>query len=70
MNYNKDAGSDGIVAEILKFGSILLWERIFELLTDIWEKERMDCCNNMPTFLRRETRRSVKIKEVYITYKK
>jgi hypothetical protein len=41
LKYNKAAGIDGIHPELIKYGGIKLLNRMYELVRQIWEAERI-----------------------------
>ena len=41
LKYNKLAGTDGICPELIKYGGNKLLNRIYELVRQIWEEERI-----------------------------
>jgi hypothetical protein len=41
LNNNKAAGTDGIPSELIKYGRYNVLNRIYELVRQIWEEERI-----------------------------
>ena len=41
LKNNKAAGTDGICPELIKYGGNVLLNRMYELVRQIWEQERM-----------------------------
>jgi hypothetical protein len=41
LKINKAAGNDGIHSELIKYGGDKLLNRVYELVTQIWEEERI-----------------------------
>jgi hypothetical protein len=41
LKNNKEAGTDGILPELIKYGGNKLLNRIYELVRQIWEEERI-----------------------------
>jgi hypothetical protein len=38
---NKDPGNDNITSELIKVAGPVLWKQIHELITNVWEKEKI-----------------------------
>jgi hypothetical protein len=49
LKKNTAPGEDGISAELLKQGDIVLWRRIYQAIVSVWEKEEMPADWQMAT---------------------
>jgi hypothetical protein len=41
LKKNRAQGEDGILAELLKQGGIVLWRRTYKIIVSVWKKEEM-----------------------------